>query len=67
MLSYGVVAVRRMPGRPSKGDDARKHSLSIKFNVHEIEAMTAAAAACGKTLREWIRDHVTSLVKAPEL
>jgi len=56
-----------MPGRPSKGDDARKHSLSIKFNVHEIEAMTAAAAACGKTLREWIRDHVTSLVKAPEL
>lgn len=44
----------RKKGRPSLGDDARIHFVSLRVSMNEIREWTAKAEAMGMALREYI-------------
>ncbi len=61
MDTKGRASNRRRPGRPPRSTTPSLERVEIRVTKAEKRAWERAAAACGRTLSEWIRDCVNAV------
>jgi hypothetical protein len=50
---------------PKRGRDVRTESMATRFTTRELKTLSDAAAADGKTVREWARDVLLECARRP--